>query len=107
MCVLGGSGFVGSSIVTRLDAAGFQVKVLTRRRESAKHLLLLPNVRVVECNVLDYKALNRELRGADAVINLLGILHQSRRNTFNLIHQQLPAQLAKICICLLYTSRCV
>ncbi|HNU65846.1 MAG TPA: complex I NDUFA9 subunit family protein [Methylotenera sp.] len=98
VCVLGGSGFVGSSIVTRLDAAGFQVKVLTRRRESAKHLLLLPNVRVVECNVLDYKALNRELRGADAVINLLGILHQSRRNTFNLIHQQLPAQLAKICI---------
>ena len=41
VCVLGGSGFVGSSIVTRLDAAGFQVKVLTRRRESAKHLLLL------------------------------------------------------------------
>ncbi|HQC27835.1 MAG TPA: complex I NDUFA9 subunit family protein [Methylotenera sp.] len=98
VCVLGGSGFVGSSIVTRLDAAGYQVKVLTRRRESAKHLLLLPHVRVVECNVLDYKALNRELRGADAVINLLGILHQSRRNTFNLIHQQLPAQLARICI---------
>lgn len=98
VCVLGGSGFVGSSIVSKLDAAGYQVKVLTRRRESAKHLLLLPNVRVIECNVLDYKVLNNVLRGADAVINLLGILHQSRRNTFNLIHQQLPAQLAKICI---------
>ncbi len=95
--VLGGSGFVGSAIVTKLAAAGYQVKVLTRRRESAKHLILLPNVEVFECNVLDYKALNNALRGVDIVINLLGILHQSRRNNFNIVHQQLPTQLAKIC----------
>jgi NADH dehydrogenase len=98
ICVLGGSGFVGSAIVAKLDAAGYAVKVLTRHRESAKHLLLLPNVQVVECNVLDYHALNVALRGADAVINLLGILHQSRRVSFNAIHHQLPAQLAKICV---------
>jgi NADH dehydrogenase len=97
ICVLGGSGFVGSAIVAKLDAAGYIVKVLTRRRDTAKHLLLLPNVQVVECNVLDYHALNAALRGADAVINLLGILHQSRRVSFNAMHHQLPAQLAKIC----------
>lgn len=97
VCVLGGSGFVGSAIVAKLDAAGYQVKVLTRRRETAKHLFLLPNVQVEECNVLDYHALNTALRGSDAVINLLGILHQSRRLSFNAIHHQLPAQLAKIC----------
>jgi NADH dehydrogenase len=95
--VLGGSGFVGSAIVTKLDAAGYRVNVLTRRRDSAKHLLLLPNVQVVECNVNDYQALNYALRGADAVINLLGILHQNPRLSFNAIHHQLPAQLAKIC----------
>ena len=96
--VLGGSGFVGRAVVTKLDAAGYSVKVLTRRRDSAKHLLLLPNVQVKECNVLDYQALNSALRGADAVINLLGILHQSHNSTFNTIHHQLPAQLAKICV---------
>jgi uncharacterized protein YbjT (DUF2867 family) len=96
--VIGGSGFVGSAIVARLDAAGYSVKVLTRRRDSAKHLFLLPNVQVEECNVNDYQALNSALRGADAVINLLGILHQSRRSSFNAIHHQLPAQLAKICV---------
>ena len=37
--VLGGSGFVGSSVVARLDQAGYQLKVLTRRREQAKHLI--------------------------------------------------------------------
>lgn len=97
ICVLGGSGFVGSAIVAKLDAAGYSVKVLTRRRDTARHLLLLPNVQVVECNVLDYQALNSALRGADAVINLIGILHQIRRLSFNTMHHQLPAQLAKIC----------
>jgi uncharacterized protein YbjT (DUF2867 family) len=97
ICVLGGSGFVGSAIVAKLDAAGYQVTLLTRRRETAKHLFLLPNVNVVECDVLDYHALNAVLRGVDAVINLIGILHQSRRLSFNTVHHQLPAQLAKIC----------
>ncbi|MDP2231398.1 complex I NDUFA9 subunit family protein [Methylotenera sp.] len=98
ICVLGGSGFVGSAVVAELDAAGYSVKVLTRRRNAAKHLLLLPNVQVVECNVLDYQALNSTLRGVDAVINLIGVLHQSRRLSFNAVHHQLPAQLAKICV---------
>ena len=97
ICILGGSGFVGSAIVAKLSKAGYSVKVLTRRRENAKHLFLLPKVQVLECNVLDYQALNGALRGADAVINLLGILHQSRRATFDAIHHQFPAQLAKIC----------
>lgn len=97
ICVLGGSGFVGSAVVAKLDAAGYSVKVLTRRRETAKHLILLPNVQVVECDVMDYQALNSALRGADAVINLIGILHQNRRTSFNTMHHQLPAQVAKIC----------
>ena len=97
ICVLGGSGFVGSAVVAKLDAAGYCVKVLTRRRETAKHLILLPNVQVVECDVMDYQALNSALRGIDAVINLIGILHESRRTSFNTMHHQLPAQLAKIC----------
>lgn len=97
VCILGGSGFVGSAIVAKLAAAGYSVKVLTRRRDNAKHLFLLPKVQVIECNVLDYQALTSALRGADAVINLLGILHQGRRVNFNTIHHQLPAQLAKIC----------
>jgi NADH dehydrogenase len=97
ICVLGGSGFVGSSIVTKLDQDGYAVTVLTRRRESAKHLFLLPNVTVVECNVMDDQALKAALSGADAVVNLIGILHQSGRASFDAMHHQLPSRLAKIC----------
>ena len=95
--VLGGSGFVGSAIVARLDAAGYQVKVLTRRRECAKHLILLPNVDVVECDVMDDKALAVGLRGSQAVVNLIGILHESRKMSFNAVHAELPRRLALIC----------
>jgi NADH dehydrogenase len=97
ICVLGGSGFVGSSVVAKLDQAGYAVTVLTRRRDSARHLSLLPNVTVVECNVMDDQALAAALNGADAVVNLIGILHQSGRVSFEAMHHELPARLAKIC----------
>ena len=97
VCVLGGSGFVGSALAYRLDAAGYSVKVLTRRREASKHLILLPRVDVVECDIMDDVALAQEIAGYDAVINLVGILHESRRATFDAVHVQLPRRLVQIC----------
>ncbi|MEE9331497.1 MAG: complex I NDUFA9 subunit family protein [Methylophilaceae bacterium] len=97
VCVVGGAGFVGSSIVSKLDAAGYQVKVLTRHRERAKHLILLPNVQVKTCDIHNDEALTRCLHGSDAVINLVGILHQNRNNTFESVHHQLPKRLVEIC----------
>ncbi|CAN4275533.1 COG0702 Predicted nucleoside-diphosphate-sugar epimerases [Methylophilaceae bacterium] len=95
--VLGGSGFVGSAIVAKLVSAGYQVTVLTRRLDHAKHLSLLPGVTLKVCNVFDAQALRSALQGADAVINLLGILHQSGKASFTQVHEYLPVQLAKLC----------
>ena len=95
--VLGGSGFVGSAIVAKLVSAGYQVTVLTRRLDHAKHLSLLPGVTLKVCNVFDAQALRSALQGADAVINLLGILHQSGKVSFTQVHEHLPVQLAKLC----------
>jgi len=97
VCVLGGSGFVGSAIVHRLSNAGYQVKVLTRRREASKHLILLPEVQVVECDIMDDTALAHEVSGSDAVINLVGILHESGKASFDAMHAQLPTRLVDIC----------
>jgi uncharacterized protein YbjT (DUF2867 family) len=97
IAVLGGAGFVGSNLVAKLDQAGYQVKVLTRRREASKHLILLPNVQVVECNVLDNHDLKEALKGSDAVISLIGILHESGNNTFETMHHQLPRRVAQMC----------
>lgn len=95
--VLGGSGFVGRHVVHQLSAGGYEVKVLARRREGARHLLLLPNVQVEECDVFFDSALNRAIRGSDAVINLIGILHESGRNTFARLHIELPRRVAHAC----------
>ncbi len=97
VCVLGGSGFVGSAIVHRLSAAGYAVKVLSRQRERAKHLTLLPNVQVVECDVLSDVELGMHMQSCDAVINLIGILHESKQFSFEAMHHQLPARVAALC----------
>ncbi|HSI25181.1 MAG TPA: complex I NDUFA9 subunit family protein [Methylotenera sp.] len=95
--ILGGTGFVGSCLVTKLDQAGYQVKVLSRRRESAKHLILLPNVQVVNCDIADNYALKDALKGSDAVINLVGILHETGKDSFEKMHHQLPRRVAQMC----------
>ena len=95
--LLGGAGFVGSALVAKLDQAGYQVKVLSRRREAAKHLILLPNVQVMECDIADNHALKDALKDSDAVINLVGILHESSKNSFEKIHHQLPRRVAQVC----------
>ncbi|MCX7960926.1 MAG: complex I NDUFA9 subunit family protein [Burkholderiales bacterium] len=76
--VLGGSGFVGRHLIAQLAARGARVTVPTRRYERAKHLLLLPTVEVVECDVGDARTLARLARGKDALINLVGVLHSRR-----------------------------
>ena len=73
--VLGGSGFVGRYAVSRLDAAGYAITVPTRRRERARHLILLPQTDVVQMNVHDDGHLERLMSDKDIVVNLVGILH--------------------------------
>lgn len=76
--VVGGSGFVGRHLVGALAARGARVTVPTRRRERAKHLILLPTVEVVEADVRDSRVLAGLAAGCDAVVNLVGILHSRR-----------------------------
>ncbi len=96
--VLGGTGFVGSHLVPQLVKAGYRVRVLTRRRERGKHLLLLPEVEVLACDVGDDAALSRAIAGSAAVVNLVGILHETRRASFAAVHAELPQRLAEACL---------
>ena len=79
--VIGGSGFVGRHLVAALASRGARVTVPTRRRDRARHLILLPTVDVVEADVRDARTLAALAAGRDAVVNLAGVLFSPRART--------------------------
>ena len=101
--VIGGAGFIGRHIVARLTARGLRVTVPTRRRARARHLIMLPTIDVVECDVHDDVVLSKLIRDKDAVINLIGVLHGSRgspghaRPEFAQAHVELPRRIVAMC----------
>ena len=99
--VIGGSGFIGSHIVAQLAATGRRVIVPTRRPHRARHLTVLPTVQLVEADVFDPLALDRLMQRADAVINLVGVLHSSGGTpwgpAFERAHVELPRRLVAAC----------
>jgi NADH dehydrogenase len=97
VCVIGGSGFVGSHVVQQLAARGIRVTVPTRRRERAKALIVLPTVDVVNADVHDPATLDRLVAGTDAVISLAGILHEGRTGEFARVHTELPRKIVDAC----------
>lgn len=100
LVVLGGTGFLGRALCERLveraGSAGARLVVPSRRPQRAKALITLPTVDLVEADIHDDVALRRLLRGRDAVINLVGILHGSERD-FARAHAELPRRLAEAC----------
>ena len=84
--VFGGSGFVGRHVVRALAKRGYRIRVATRRPDLAGHLQPLGNVgqiQAVQANIRVRWSVDRAVEGADHVINLVGIMHQSGRQTFS------------------------
>lgn len=97
VCVLGGTGFVGRSLATRLLEAGHEVRIPTRHFQRHKDLLVLPNVRLYTGDVHEPNFLRELFAGADAVINLVGILNESRGTSFAGAHVALPEKIVAAC----------
>src|ERR1700690_4411328 len=76
ICILGGTGFLGTRLVARLIKGGHQVTVLSRDREQHKHLLVLPGLTLENCDVYEQAQLSERFRGKEVVINLVGILNE-------------------------------
>ena len=99
--LIGGSGFVGLAIANRLAEAGINVVIPTRRRSRAGRVILLPNAEVVQADVHDPATLESLFAGADAVINLVGILHSKSGTPFGpdfaRAHVELPKKIVAAC----------
>ncbi|WP_430391508.1 complex I NDUFA9 subunit family protein [Dyella sp. 20L07] len=98
LVVLGGSGFVGTHLLPRLAADGHRILLLSRNRELRRELGVLPQVRIRSVDVYDGNALRRQFEGADAVINLVGILNAQGKQTFQRSHVELSQRVIAACL---------
>jgi NADH dehydrogenase len=97
VCILGGTGFVGRHIAYRLAEQGYDCRVFTRHAHRHRELATSTGCRVEEVDIFDVRALADALTGCDAVIHLVGILNESRRQTFRRIHVDLVDTVVKAC----------
>lgn len=95
--LLGGSGFIGRRLAFTLANRGCTVTIPCRRPHRNKSLLVHPNIRVIEADVFDSARLDSLCEGQQAMINLIGILHQRKRNDFRKVHVDFIKTLVSAC----------
>ncbi len=96
--VFGGSGFLGRYVVKRLAAAGYVVRVAVRDTESAmflKPMGAVGQVVLLHASVTSDADVARAVDGADVVVNLVGILAESRKGDFQRVHAEGAGRVAK------------
>ncbi len=97
--VFGGSGFIGRNVVRELAKRGWRVRVAVRRPHHA--LFLRPmgavgQVQLVQANLRDRRSLAEALKGADAVVNCVGILFQQGPQSFEAVQAAGAATIAEL-----------
>lgn len=95
--VFGGSGFVGRHVVRELARRGWRVRAAVRRPHHAQFLRTMGavgQIQLVQANVRHPASIEQALKGADAVVNLVGILHQEGRQRFDAVQNAGAAAVA-------------
>jgi NADH dehydrogenase len=99
--VFGGSGFIGRHLVQRLARRGVIVRVAVRDPEGAAFLKPMGNpgqVVPMRVNIADHAGIAAAVEGADAVVNLVGILYERGRRSFNEIHVNGAGRIARAAV---------
>lgn len=97
--IFGGSGFVGRYIARRMAKEGWRVRVAVRRPNEA--LFVRPygtpgQVEPLACNIRDDASVRAMIHGADVVVNCVGILNRSGKNTFDAVQAEGAGRIARI-----------
>ena len=100
--IFGGTGFIGRHVVRRLAARDVRIRVVSRNwRVHGRVLQPMGDVGQIVGGPVDLSsepAIAQLLAGSDAVINLIGILYETKRRTFTEVQGELPGRIARAAV---------
>ncbi len=88
---------MGRHLAIALAQRGYQVTLPCRRPHRLKELKVLSGIHLIEANIMDTSILSKLCRHQDVVINLVGILNETRRNSFRRIHVDFVKSVVNAC----------
>ena len=98
--ILGGGGFIGRYLVRNLTKKNYRCIISTRnafQKGFLKTQATPGSIELINWNSNNFDELKESIENSDVVINLIGILYQTRKQKFMKIHSDIPEAVAKIC----------
>ena len=98
--ILGGGGFIGRYLVRNLTKKNYRCIISTRKAFQKGYLKTQATpgaIKLIDWNPNNFLELKESIKNSDIVINLIGILYETRKQKFYNIHTNIPESIAKIC----------
>ena len=100
IAIFGAGGFLGKHLMRELTKLDYRVKVATRSPYLKGYLKPLGNpgqIELFKTNIFNEDEVRKVLKDCDFVINLVGVLYETKKQKFNQIHSQFPLMLSNLC----------
>ena len=98
--ILGGGGFIGRYLVRNLTKKNYRCIISTRKAFQKGYLKTQATpgaIELIDWNSNNFSELKEAIKNSDVVINLIGILYETRKQKFYNIHSDIPEAVSKIC----------
>ena len=98
--ILGGGGFIGRYLVRNLTKKNYRCIISTRNAFQKGYLKTQAtpgSIELINWNSNNFDELKDSIENSDVVINLIGILYETRKQKFMKIHRDIPEAVSKIC----------
>ncbi len=100
IAIFGAGGFIGKHLMRELTKLDYRIKVATRSPYLKGYLKTQGNpgqIELFETNIFDLDSIKEVLNNCNFVINLVGILYETRKQKFDAVHSYFPDLLSKAC----------
>ncbi len=100
IAIFGAGGFIGKHLIRNLTKLDYRIKIATRSPYLKGYLKPLGNpgqIELFKTNIFNEEDVKKVLKNSDLVINLVGILYETRKQKFSHVHSQFPYLLSNLC----------